>query len=548
MKPQNRFSEQKFDMKTKLLAILALACLSTLNLQLAAAPMGTAFTYQGVATDNGRPATGLYDVQCALYNSPTPTSGAQVGPTLNFPGSTTDSNGVFTVLLDFGPGVFTGQALWLEFSLRTNGSSGAYTTLAPRQQLTPAPAAIWSTTAQNLAGILPSAQLTGTYSSSVTFTHGANIFVGDGAGLRNVMVDQLSGHYASEFVLLGTYPYFALLDVTGDISAGRLKVGNSHSLSGIYATIPGGYQNQASGDYSLAAGYRAKAKHAGTFVWADNTAVDFASTATNQFLIRASGGVGIGTRSPQCPLDVAGYGALSCSYGYLNASGATGTSSGNNWYSIRAAARILATEFNAYSDLRGKQIVGRSDPRADLETIRQLRVTNFRHIDTIAKGAELKKGFIAQEVARVVPDAVTASPNFIPNIYARAAGVAFDPQHRTLALTTDNLHGLSVGDQVRLVTGSGIVDRTVTRVASERQFVVSGWDNAVDQVFVYGKYVTDYLTLDYDRLFTTGIGAVQELASQLEAKDARIGQLESDVAELKRMVNALSGQQKQDGQ
>ena len=56
--------------------------------------------------------------------------------------------------------------------------------------------------------------------------------------------------------------------------------------------------------YAFAAGRRAKADQGGTFVWGDTTDTDFASTAANQFLIRAAGGVGIGTNSPESPLHV----------------------------------------------------------------------------------------------------------------------------------------------------------------------------------------------------------------------------------------------------
>ena len=81
-------------------------------------------------------------------------------------------------------------------------------------------------------------------------------------------------------------------------------VGNVASQYG--ATVPGGWENSATGERSFAAGRRAKARHRGTFVWADDTDADFASTAANQFLIRASGGVGIGTTSPAAKLHVAG--------------------------------------------------------------------------------------------------------------------------------------------------------------------------------------------------------------------------------------------------
>jgi hypothetical protein len=77
--------------------------------------------------------------------------------------------------------------------------------------------------------------------------------------------------------------------------------------SGQCATVGGGLWNTASGVFSFAAGRRAKANHAGTFVWADyGVDADFASTGNNQFLIRASGGVGIGTTTPAKMLDVNG--------------------------------------------------------------------------------------------------------------------------------------------------------------------------------------------------------------------------------------------------
>ncbi len=58
-----------------------------------------------------------------------------------------------------------------------------------------------------------------------------------------------------------------------------------------FAVIPGGYYNYAGGAYSLAAGFRAHANHQGAFVWGDSTTADVASTANNQFVARAAGGV-----------------------------------------------------------------------------------------------------------------------------------------------------------------------------------------------------------------------------------------------------------------
>lgn len=82
--------------------------------------------------------------------------------------------------------------------------------------------------------------------------------------------------------------------------------GNGNFATGLQSTVPGGLGNAARGNHSFAAGRRAQADHDGTFVWADPTDVDFASTGPDQFLIRAGGGVGIGTNSPSSELEVAG--------------------------------------------------------------------------------------------------------------------------------------------------------------------------------------------------------------------------------------------------
>ena len=82
--------------------------------------------------------------------------------------------------------------------------------------------------------------------------------------------------------------------------------GQFNSAEGSFATVPGGQDNVASGGWSQASGRRAQAMHDGAFVWADHTDADFASTAPDQFIIRASGGVGIGTDNPTAMLDVVG--------------------------------------------------------------------------------------------------------------------------------------------------------------------------------------------------------------------------------------------------
>jgi hypothetical protein len=76
--------------------------------------------------------------------------------------------------------------------------------------------------------------------------------------------------------------------------------GARNSAVGAFATVPGGRDNTAGNDFSFAAGRRAQANHRGAFVWGDSTDADFASTTSNQFTVRATGGTRIvkGAASP----------------------------------------------------------------------------------------------------------------------------------------------------------------------------------------------------------------------------------------------------------
>jgi hypothetical protein len=117
-----------------------LALLSAFSLQPLAlsSTLGTAFTYQGKLTDGGPPAAGLYDFEFTLYDAAT--GGNHVAPTLPID-SVGVTNGLFTVTLDFGPGVFLGEERWLETAVRPSGAGG-FARFPARQPLTPAPYAL----------------------------------------------------------------------------------------------------------------------------------------------------------------------------------------------------------------------------------------------------------------------------------------------------------------------------------------------------------------------------------------------------------------------
>ena len=112
----------------------------------------TAFTYQGRFTDSiaVQPTNGIYEMEFKAFDAAS--GGNQIGSPVNLT-AVGVTNGLVTVVLDFGANVFTGSARYLDLASRTNGSVAAFVSMTPRQPLTPVPNALYADTANGMRGI-----------------------------------------------------------------------------------------------------------------------------------------------------------------------------------------------------------------------------------------------------------------------------------------------------------------------------------------------------------------------------------------------------------
>jgi trimeric autotransporter adhesin len=228
----------------------------TLNFQLSIAhAQGTAFTYQGQLVSGGAPANGSYDLTFTLYATNI-TGTASAGPVTNCAVSV--SSGLFTTTIDFGAGAFTGTSNWLEISASTNGANN-FITLAPRQQLTPIPYAIFSSTAGNVNGL----QIQPNTSGAPNFIGGSPgnyvlpgvvgaVIGGGGAtdyyGDNNTYSNNVSGDF-------GTVGGGRANTISQNAILGTIGGGDDNNIAyGSYATISGGSENSVDGGDSTVGG------------------------------------------------------------------------------------------------------------------------------------------------------------------------------------------------------------------------------------------------------------------------------------------------------
>lgn len=129
----------KFQVLQKLFVFIGFVYL-TAN---AAFAQTTSFTYQGKLTNNGTPANGIYEMQFTLFDEP---GGFEIGTPKTIPNIVV-TNGIFTVVITTEDWSFDQTDRYMEIAVRLQGNVNPFTVLAPLQQITSSPKAIFANTA-----------------------------------------------------------------------------------------------------------------------------------------------------------------------------------------------------------------------------------------------------------------------------------------------------------------------------------------------------------------------------------------------------------------
>ena len=253
---------------------------------------------------------------------------------------------------------------------------------------------------------------------------------------------------------------------------------------------------------------------------------NFNTADGGSILLQPFGGVvGIGTTTPtRAKLEIVGFqsAALPGTNGFygMSASGYTFPPSSLP-YSLYAESNIAALGLVAFSDARIKRSAGRSDAARDLALLAGIEVTDYTYIDTASKGTGTHKKVIAQQLEKVYTQAVTRSTDVVPDIYQKA-----ETKDGWVSLQTN----LRKGERVRLIGRGKEGVHEVLEVAPGRfrtAFAAEG-----GMVFVYGREVNDFRSVDYEAIAMLNVSATQELNRRLEAQAMEVAALKQQVAEL----------------
>jgi len=212
-------------------------------------------------------------------------------------------------------------------------------------------------------------------------------------------------------------------------------------------------------------------------------------------------------------------------YGYLNSSGSTGQATGQNSYSINCTNRVKASEFDAVSSKKIKNILGRGEEieHTAIELFKKIPLFKYKYKDTIKESDAEHYGVIAEELAEVIPAFVNMQDEgWIPNIYKNC--IADKGLDNSYKLYFDEKLENIEGSKLKLIfqdkEGEKNIEVMITEITADSLSVIC-CEKLPRDIFAYGTY-SICPTVSKQKVFELGLVALQNIIKRVEILENKL--------------------------
>ena len=180
------------------------------------------------------------------------------------------------------------------------------------------------------------------------------------------------------------------------------------------------------------------------------------------------------------------------------------------------------------SDKRIKQDIETYDQLVALKQVNDLRVTTYKKIDDPLQKIEV--GFISQEVKEVIPESIEKLKMYIPDIHKWVPCTYDDKTH---SITIDNTFNLTFMYRLQVCDENGKKYSAIVTDVEDGKAVINSTEFDTEnpaiskRIFLYGKLVDDFLTLDKNVIFSVAIASIQALSKKVDDLTTRLELLEN---------------------
>ena len=175
--------------------------------------------------------------------------------------------------------------------------------------------------------------------------------------------------------------------------------------------------------------------------------------------------------------------------------------------SLQCASHICAQGYIASSDKRIKNNI--SNIENSIEIINNLIPKKYNLIETNQE----KFGFIAQDVEKICPNAVSITSGIIPNIFEKGFY-----KNDIINFENKNKISLKVNDVIKIIDKNkynNAKEFIIKEIIDDNNFIINE-ELTSEDVFIIGSKIDDFRTIDYNMITSLNTKAIQELFIEIQ--------------------------------